>query len=55
MYRQPAMKFLKHKVGDFPVSDRHCKSIISFPCDQHLSKKEMKYIVKTVKDFYNSK
>ena len=55
MYRQPAMKFLKHKVGDFPVSERHCKSIISFPCDQHLSKKEMNYIVKTVKDFYNSK
>jgi dTDP-3-amino-2,3,6-trideoxy-4-keto-D-glucose/dTDP-3-amino-3,4,6-trideoxy-alpha-D-glucose/dTDP-2,6-dideoxy-D-kanosamine transaminase len=52
MYRQPAMKFLSHKIGDFPVTDRHAKTIISFPCDQHLSKKEMDYVIKTVKSFY---
>ena len=52
MYRQPAMKFLNHKKGDFPISDKHAKSIISFPCDQHLSKKEMDYVIKTVKEFY---
>jgi aminotransferase EvaB len=55
MYRQKAMKFLNHKIGDFPVSDRHAQSIISFPCDQHLSKKEMRYIVKCVSDFYSQK
>ncbi len=54
MYRQPAMNFLKHKKGDFPITDKHCKNIISFPCDQHLSKKEMDYIIKTVKDFYSN-
>ena len=53
MYRQNAMKFLKHKKGDFPVSDYHAKNIISFPCDQHLSKKEMNYVVKCVKEFYS--
>ncbi len=53
MYRQPAMKFLKHKLGDFPVADKHAKSIISFPCDQHLSKKEMDYVIKCVKEFYS--
>lgn len=53
MYRQNAMKFLKHKNGDFPVSDKHAKTIISFPCDQHLSKKEMNYIVECVKNFYS--
>ena len=53
MYRQPAMKFLNHKKGDFPISDKHAKSIISFPCDQHLSKKEMDYVIKSVKDFYS--
>ena len=51
MYRQPAMKFLNHKKNDFPISDKHAKSIISFPCDQHLSKKEMDYVIKCVKDF----
>ena len=53
MYIQPAMKFLKHKIGDFPVTDRHAKSIISFPCDQHLSVKQMNYIIKVVKNFYS--
>lgn len=52
IYRQPALKFLKHKIGDFPVTDRHAKSIISFPCDQHLSKKEINHIIKTVQNFY---
>ena len=49
------MKFLKHKNGDFPVSDRHSQSIISFPCDQHLSKNQIKYIVSTVKNFYKKR
>lgn len=53
MYRQNAMKFLKHKIGDFPVSDYHAKNIISFPCDQHLSKKEMNHVVKCVREFYS--
>ena len=52
MYRQPAMNFLKHKKSDFPVSERHAKSIISFPCDQHLSKKEQDYVISTVRNFY---
>lgn len=54
IYRQPAMKFLKHKRGDFPVTDRHARSIISFPCDQHLSIKEQKYIISVVSKFYNN-
>ena len=55
MYRQNAMKYLNHKEGDFPVSDYHAKNIISFPCDQHLSKKEMNYVVKCVREFYSQK
>ena len=53
MYRQPAMKFLKHKKGDFPISDKHAKTIISFPCDQHLSRKEQNYVISTVKKYYS--
>ena len=55
MYRQPAMKFLKQNKGDFPVSDRHAKSIISFPCDQQLSKKQMNHVIKCVTEFYSKK
>ena len=52
IYLQNALKFLKHKSGDFPVTDAHTKKIITFPCDQHLSLKQMQYIVKCVKNFY---
>ena len=55
IYRQPAMKFLKHKIGDFPITDSHTKKIITFPCDQHLSKSQLDYIIKTVKNFYEKK
>ncbi len=53
IYRQKALKYLKNKRGDFPVTDKHAKSIISFPCDQHITKKEMDFVIKTVKKFYN--
>ena len=52
MYRQEAMKYLNHKKGDFPTTDIHAKKIISFPCDQHLNKNQINYIVNTVSEFY---
>lgn len=52
MYLQESLKYLNHKRGDFPVTDAHTKKIITFPCDQHLTLKELKYVVKSVKDFY---
>jgi dTDP-4-amino-4,6-dideoxygalactose transaminase len=52
MYLQDSVKNLKHKKGDFPVTDMHTKKIITFPCDQHLSLKEMNFVIKCVKDFY---
>ena len=52
IYRQPALSYLGYKEGDFQVSDAHTGSIITFPCDQHLSREEMDYVVSTVQDFY---
>ena len=52
IYRQPALKMLGHKKGDFPVTDAHAEKIISFPCDQHLNNDELDYIIETVTDFY---
>jgi len=54
IYRQPALAHLGYKEGDFPVSDDHTKYIISFPCDQHLSKEEMDYVIDTVTEFYKA-
>ena len=53
IYRQKALKFLKYKKGDFPVTDFHAKNIITFPCDQHISLNQMKYVISIVKKFYN--
>ena len=52
MYLQESLKNLRHKKGDFPVTDSHTKKIITFPCDQHLKKKHLDYIIKVVNDFY---
>ncbi len=52
LYLQDALKFLGHKKGDFPVTDRHVETMISFPVDQYLSRAEMDYVIETVRDFY---
>ena len=55
IYLQEAYKDLGYKKGDFPVADAHTKKIISFPCDQHLSFKQINYVIKIVKEFYSKK
>ncbi len=55
IYRQAALKYLGYKKGDFPVSDIHTKKIITFPCDQHMKKIELDYIITTVRNFYRLK
>jgi dTDP-4-amino-4,6-dideoxygalactose transaminase len=55
IYRQPALKHLGHRPGDFPVADRHTGEIITFPCDQHLSTEEIDYVIDTVGAFYRGR
>lgn len=55
IYLQKGVKQLGHKKGDFPVTDNHVKKIITFPCDQHLTKNQLDYIVKIVRQFYENK
>ena len=52
IYRQPALKHLEYRKGDFPVADSHTDKIITFPCDQHLSPEQLDYVVEVVSDFY---
>jgi len=55
MFLQKSLKYLNHKKKDFPVTFKHTKKIITFPCDQHLDKKSLNFIIKTVKRFYTKK
>ena len=52
IYRQPALQYLGYKQGDFPISDAHTIKIITFPCDQHLERSQLDYIIETVAGYY---
>ena len=53
IYLQPALRHFNFKKGDFPVTDSHAEQIITFPCDQHLERDQIDYIIKTVREFYD--
>ena len=55
VYRQQALAHLGYAKGDFPVTDRHCETVITFPCDQHLSRAEQDFVIQTVREFYGAK
>ena len=52
LYLQEGLAHLGYKVGDFPVTDRHAKNIITFPTDQHLNPEQLDIVIQTVRDFY---
>jgi len=52
LYQQEGLKHLGYKAGDFPVTDRHADSIITFPTDQHLTREQLDIVIETVRDFY---
>jgi dTDP-4-amino-4,6-dideoxygalactose transaminase len=52
LYLQDALQYLGHSVGDFPVTDRHARDIITFPVDQHLTREDLDYVIDCVYRFY---
>jgi dTDP-4-amino-4,6-dideoxygalactose transaminase len=46
------LAFLGHGPGDFPETDRHARSVITFPVDQHLNLSGLEFVVSTVKSYY---
>lgn len=52
VYRQKALEFLGHRDGDFPVTDRHAREVITVPVDQHLSRAEQDHVIATIRNFY---
>lgn len=52
LYMQDALRHLGHSWGDFPVTDRHTREIITFPTDQHISREEQDYVIETVRGYY---
>ena len=52
IYRQPGLAHLGHSEGDFPKADAQARSVISFPCDQHLSESQLNRVIDVVNEFY---
>jgi dTDP-4-amino-4,6-dideoxygalactose transaminase len=52
IYRQAGLAHLGHRTGDFPVTDRHAQSVISFPVDQHMVREQQDLVIATVREFY---
>jgi dTDP-4-amino-4,6-dideoxygalactose transaminase len=55
LYQQKGLAHFGYRPGDFPVTDRHAREIISFPCDQYLEQDQLDYVVEVVRDFYGRK
>tara|TARA_B100001063_G_C16730434_1_gene538966 strand:- start:1088 stop:1654 length:567 start_codon:yes stop_codon:yes gene_type:complete len=54
VHLQPAAKFLKHKKGDFPVSEKMANTSLSLPVHEFIGEKHIKHMSNTINKFYNS-
>lgn len=52
LHLQKAAEYLGYRQGDFPVCEDHCRTIISLPVHQHLSREQVDYVIDTVRRFY---
>ncbi len=52
LYQQEGLRQYGYTAGDFPVTDRHAQTMISFPAHEHLTRDQLDYMVQTVRAFY---
>ena len=52
LHLQPCYQFLGHKQGDFPVTEKTTKTVISLPMFPELTAKELERVVSVVREFY---
>lgn len=48
VHLQPAYKFLKHKPGDFPISEQLSQEVLSLPMHTELNSEQLQYICQTI-------
>lgn len=52
LHLQECFRFLRHKKGDFPVSERLCEESFAVPVYAELTKEEKNYIAEKIKAFF---
>ncbi len=53
MHLQPASKIYGYKKGDFPICERISNTTISLPVHEFLKKKDILFMCKKIKEFFN--
>ena len=53
MHLQPAAKKYGYKKGDFPMTELIANTTISLPVHEFISTKQLKYMIQTIKKFFN--
>ena len=51
IHLQPAAKKLGYKVGDFPVTEKQSKEILTLPVNQYLEKSDLERIIRAINQF----
>ena len=51
IHLQPASKKLGYQVGDFPITEKQSKEILTLPVNQYLTKDELERVICTVNEF----
>ena len=52
MHLQPASKIFGYKKGDYPISEKISKCILSLPVHEFIKDKDIYFVVKKIKEFY---
>ena len=52
--QKPAKKNFKYKKGNFKISERVSKNIISLPVHEFVNKKDLDYMIKHINIFYKT-
>lgn len=53
LHLQKAYENLGYKSGDFPIAEKLSDTVLSLPMHTELNEEQLKYITKSIKEFYN--
>ncbi len=54
IHLQPAFKKYGYKKGDFPITEKLCREILTLPINQYLSPEQIIYISKSINSFFKN-
>ena len=52
MHLQPAARKFSYSLGDFPIAEEICQTVVSLPVHEFITREQQDYTVSKIKDFY---